>query len=165
QLAGGTGIQVKIHKQAEDVHADLGKLSRAVADLVDNALKFSPEGSAIEVRVMPAKIRCGEAHLPGVAFSVLDRGPGVPEEDVERIFAPFEQGGDTLTGKPRGFGIGLWEASSIARGHGGRLRYVPREGGGSEFRLVVPRIGLPIEPAETKGAPTPVAAADSRQEI
>ncbi|MDX1388743.1 MAG: ATP-binding protein, partial [Acidobacteriota bacterium] len=160
QLAGRTGVQVRIHKQVQPVQADLAKLARAVADLVDNAVKFSPEGSPVEVRVIPAKIRQGEAELPGVAFSVLDRGPGVREEDTERIFAPFEQGGDSLTEKPRGFGIGLWEARSIARGHGGRLRFVPREGGGSEFRLVVPVEIVPVPEREAE----PVGAVETRNE-
>jgi signal transduction histidine kinase len=73
-----------------------------------------------------------------VAFAVLDRGPGVAEEDVERAFAAFEQGGDPLTGKPAGVGLGLYEARAIARRHGGTLIYLPRPGGGSEFRISIP---------------------------
>jgi signal transduction histidine kinase len=73
-----------------------------------------------------------------VAFTVLDRGPGLAEEDTERAFAPFEQGGDPLTGKPAGVGLGLYEARAIARRHGGTVLYLPRPGGGSEFRLSIP---------------------------
>jgi signal transduction histidine kinase len=139
-LAGVGSVRVRVSPQAEPLQADLDKLARALADLLDNAAKFSPEGTEIEIRVMPARLRRGDDSVPAVAFSVLDRGPGVAPEDRERIFAPFEQGGDALTGKPRGMGIGLCEAKSIARGHGGGLRYIPREGGGSEFRLVIPLV-------------------------
>jgi len=69
---------------------------------------------------------------------VLDRGCGVPEGDLERIFAPFEQGGEIMTAKPLGVGLGLYEARLIARRHGGILRCSARPGGGSEFRLIVP---------------------------
>jgi signal transduction histidine kinase len=67
------------------------------------------------------------------------------EEDVERAFAPFEQGGDPLTGKPKGVGLGLYEARAIARRHGGTLIYLRRTGGGSEFR-----ISLPAEMSEAR---------------
>ena len=73
-----------------------------------------------------------------MAFAVLDRGPGLAEEDVERAFALFEQGGDSLTGKPEGVGLGLYEARAIVRRHGGTIVYLPRPGGGSEFRISVP---------------------------
>jgi signal transduction histidine kinase len=73
-----------------------------------------------------------------VTVVVLDRGPGVPEADRERIFAPFSQYGATADGPPRGLGIGLYEARSVARRHGGAVECLPREGGGSEFRLTVP---------------------------
>ena len=69
---------------------------------------------------------------------MVDRGPGVAAEDRERIFAPFEQGGDPMTSKPRGIGIGLHEARTMAARHRGKLEYLPRREGGSEFRLSVP---------------------------
>jgi len=75
----------------------------------------------------------------GVAFSVLDRGPGIPPPERERVFDAFEQGGDVLTGKPKGVGLGLHEARFIARMHGGTLKWHERHEGGSEFRLLVPR--------------------------
>jgi len=142
-LAGVGGVRIRISPKTGPIQADFDKLARALADLLDNASKFSPAGSEIEIRAVPARLRRGNDAVPAVAFSVLDRGPGVLPEDQERIFAPFEQGGDTLTGKPRGMGIGLCEAKSIARGHGGGLRYLAREGGGSEFRLVIPLMLTP----------------------
>jgi signal transduction histidine kinase len=117
---------------------DRARLARALANLVDNAVKFSPTGAEIELRVLPAHVLHGDGRRPAVAFSVLDRGPGVPPEDRERIFAPFEQGSNGAAGKPSGIGLGLHEAGTIARRHAGALRYLDREGGGSEFRLVVP---------------------------
>jgi signal transduction histidine kinase len=120
---------------------DPARLSRALANLVDNAVKFGPAGEPVEVSVSRCVLSRPGGGTPGVAFAVLDRGPGIAEEDVERAFAPFEQGGDPLTGKPKGVGLGLYEARAIARRHGGTLIYLRRTGGGSEFR-----ISLPAEP-------------------
>ena len=75
---------------------------------------------------------------PNNKISIFDRGPGIDPEDRQRLFSPFEQGGDQVTGKPAGIGIGLHEARTIARLHNGDLDHYDREGGGSEFRLVLP---------------------------
>jgi signal transduction histidine kinase/signal recognition particle receptor subunit beta len=118
--------------------ADPAQLARALANLVDNALKFGPAEGPVEVRVAPCVLGRPGGAINGVAFAVLDRGRGVAEEDVERAFAAFEQGGDPLTGKPSGVGLGLYEARAIARRHGGMVMYLPRSGGGSEFRISIP---------------------------
>jgi signal transduction histidine kinase len=137
-LTNGSRVRVRVDDRLGLLRVDRAKLARALANLVDNAAKFSPPDADIELRVHPAHLRHGDDRRPAVAFSVLDRGPGVPPEDRERIFAPFEQGGDGAAHKPPGIGIGLHEAATIARRHEGALRYLERKGGGSEFRLVVP---------------------------
>jgi signal transduction histidine kinase/signal recognition particle receptor subunit beta len=147
RVAGSPQVAVEIKDDSAEVSLDLARAARAVANLVDNALKFSPPGSPVEVRAARARLKRGETLTDGVAVSVLDRGPGVEEHDLERIFAPFEQGGEILTSKPSGVGLGLHEARTIARLHGGALRYLSRPGGGAEFRLV-----LPLEPVPTEGA-------------
>jgi hypothetical protein len=130
--------------------ADSARLAQALANLLDNALKFAPSGDTVEVTVGPCVLSRSGGAVPGVAFAVLDRGPGLAEEDVERAFAPFEQGGDPLTGKPKGVGLGLYEARAIARRHGGTLIYLRRTGGGSEFRISLPA-EAPATSADTAG--------------
>jgi mutual gliding-motility protein MglA len=142
RLAHATGaVSVLIDPRVESLPADLDRLARAVANLVENALKFGPADEEVEVRLAPCLL---DGSARGVALSVLDRGPGLAAEEVERAFAPFEQGGHVLTGKPSGMGLGLYEARTIVRRHGGTLVHLPRKGGGSEFRISVP--------AETAGA-------------
>jgi hypothetical protein len=126
--------------------ADPARLAGALANLLDNALKFGPAGEPVELRVSPCVLGRPGGSVAGVAFAVLDRGPGLAEEDVERAFAPFEQGGDPLTGKPAGVGLGLYEARAIARRHGGTLIYLPRPGGGSEFRISLPAEAAVVSP-------------------
>ncbi|MBZ5638918.1 MAG: hypothetical protein LAO51_09210 [Acidobacteriia bacterium] len=138
ELAGARGVRVEASKKIGPVSVDAARVARALANLVDNAVKFSPAGSPVSIRIGPARLRRGESVVDGVAFSVLDRGPGIPPAERERVFAPFEQGGDALTGKPKGVGLGLHEALRIARMHGGALKWQKRDEGGSEFRLLVP---------------------------
>ena len=114
------------------------RLARALANLLDNAQKFAPAAEPVELHVSPCLLGRPGGAVAGVAFAVLDRGPGLAEEDAERVFAPFEQGGDPLTGKPAGVGLGLYEARAIARRHGGTVIHLPRPGGGSEFRISIP---------------------------
>jgi signal transduction histidine kinase len=139
RLAGEPqGVSVRIDPRVEPFPADFERLGRAVANLVDNARKFGPAGGTIEVGVVPCALSRPGGTVRGVAIAVLDRGPGLPEGDVERAFKPFEQGGDIMTGKPQGVGLGLYEARAISRHHGGTLVYLPRSGGGSEFRISLP---------------------------
>jgi signal transduction histidine kinase len=138
-IAGAVaGAGVFLDPRVAPVQADLHRLARALANLVDNAVKFGPRAEPIELRVSPCVLGRPGGAVPGVAFAVLDRGPGLADNDVERAFAPFEQVGDPLTGKPPGVGLGLYEARAIARRHGGTVIYLPREGGGSEFRMSIP---------------------------
>jgi two-component system sensor histidine kinase KdpD len=102
-LLGDLGRHVRVHVPDDlVVLADPGLLQRVVANLVANAIRFSPAGA-------PATVTAYRDD-GSVVLQVVDRGPGVPESDRERIFAPFQRLGD----KPRGAGLGLGLA--IARG-------------------------------------------------
>lgn len=138
RMANHDGVRSEVAQDPGVARFDLQGLARAIANLIDNAVKFSPSGSPVRVRLAPSRIKTDDTEVDAMTVSVLDRGPGVPEEDHERIFAPFAQGREAPEGSPRGMGIGLYEARCLARRHGGKLDYAPREGGGSEFRLTVP---------------------------
>ena len=109
---------------------DTTRISRALANLIDNAIKFSPDDAKVELDLSTRDRNC--------RLSVLDRGQGVADQDRDRIFAPFEQGGDPLTEKPEGMGVGLYETACVVKLHGGTLSYEPRRGGGSEFVIELP---------------------------
>jgi hypothetical protein len=148
-LSGVEGVGVEAAGEFGPVSLDAAHVARALANLVDNAAKFSPPDSPVTIRISPVRLRCGADLVDGVAFSVLDRGPGIPPGERERVLAPFEQGGDGLTGKPKGVDLGLHEAMLIARMHGGTLRWKDRDQGGSEIRLLVPlRAGGDAGPGE-----------------
>ena len=112
---------------------DFAQTLRAVVNLVENAAKYSPTGTPIDVAVL----REG----PMLVFRVSDRGPGIPHDDRARMFEPFYRG-DAKRDRRDGTGLGLSIARGIAVAQGGSLDFTPREGGGSVFTLRVPAMDL-----------------------
>jgi signal transduction histidine kinase len=104
------------------------RLRQILGNLLDNAVKYSPEGSPIEVR---CRLEENTA-----AAEVLDRGPGVPDSEVSKVFERLYRG-DRSRGS-RGLGLGLSMVKALAEAHGGTVEVLSREGGGSRFRVVFP---------------------------
>jgi two-component system, OmpR family, sensor histidine kinase KdpD len=98
---------------------------RSLTNLVENALRYSPGAVEIEVTQDGSELR----------IRVLDRGPGVPVADRERVFQPFFR--STSSRDPHGTGLGLAIADSLARSQGGSVTYRDRPGGGSIFELIL----------------------------
>ena len=113
--AGSAGVEAGV------VDGRRAMLDRAVANLVDNALKFSPSGAAVDVTVR------------GTTIEVADRGPGIDPEDRDRVFDRFYRATSART--LPGSGLGLSIVSQIAALHGGSVTLEPREGGGTVARL------------------------------
>ena len=103
---------------------------RLVTNLVDNAFRYGAED--VRLRVAPAR--------QAVAIEVLDRGPGIPADEVERLKQPFTRLETARSGKG-GSGLGLAIVDRIARMHGGSLDLLPREGGGLVARVTFPMAG------------------------
>ena len=139
QRVVGTAEGREIRVSLDDRHPllfgrfDFAQTLRVLVNLLDNALKYSPREASIDLGVQ----RDGR----WLAFSVADRGPGVPAEERERIFEPFYRHARSVR-VARGAGLGLAIARAIALGQGGSLRYAPREGGGSIFTLRVPAMDV-----------------------
>ncbi|MBC7248133.1 MAG: MEDS domain-containing protein [Actinobacteria bacterium] len=98
--------------------------------LLENARKFSTPCSPVEVEV--------ERKEDHYLISVLDRGPGIPEEDRERVFERFHQVEKAPFHSKPGLGMGLYVAREIVERHHGKIWYEPRDGGGSVFRFTIP---------------------------
>jgi len=119
----GTEITVKVN-EAGVIDGRRAMLDRAVSNLVDNALKFSPSGAAVDVTVT------------GGVVAVADRGPGIDAEDRDRVFDRFYRATSART--LPGSGLGLSIVSQIATLHGGSVTLEPRDGGGTVARLTLP---------------------------
>jgi len=106
-------------------------IEQVLINLLENAAKYTPAGSPIEVSARAAR---GE-----VLVTVADRGPGVPPEESEKIFEKFHRAARGAGG----VGLGLAICRGIIKAHGGRLWVDPREGGGAAFRFTLPIVGVP----------------------
>ncbi|MDA1117620.1 MAG: ATP-binding protein, partial [Proteobacteria bacterium] len=102
-------------------------LRRAVSNLIDNALRYAGGPVEIEAR------RDGQL----LVIAVLDRGPGIPAAESERLKRPFTRLDESRSGQG-GAGLGLAIVERVARAHGGRFDLAAREGGGLAARLVLP---------------------------
>lgn len=104
------------------VTADAGRVIQVLSNLVGNALKFTPRGGRIVLRV--------DGVPGGARFAVSDTGAGIPEEQLSRLFARFWQGDPT---DRRGIGLGLTIAKGIVDAHGGRIWVDSEVGVGTTF--------------------------------
>ena len=127
----GGRVALVYEPPGDDVVAevDRGQIGRAVANLVDNALKFTPPSGRVTVR-----LRRDEREA---LISVADTGPGIPDEEREHVFERFFQGqrGRALG---RGSGLGLAIVAGVARRHGGRVHVTSAPGAGATFELRLP---------------------------
>jgi two-component system sensor histidine kinase KdpD len=108
---------------------DFVQTLRIIVNLLENALRFTPEGGTVELAV--------RREGPQLVFSVLDRGPGIAEKERERVFDAFYRPEGSIADKGRA-GIGLAIARSLATAQRGALAHHPRDGGGSAFELRLP---------------------------
>lgn len=123
-------------------HAQL--LRRAVENIIRNAIKYSPASSTIEVHlsVPPAGVDDDTAL---VTIAVLDRGPGLPPDQLAHVLEPFVRGPAVQTADI-GFGLGLAIAQRAARLHGGELSLANRDGGGLIASITLPAVPLAEKP-------------------
>jgi two-component system sensor histidine kinase KdpD len=120
-------------------HFDFSQSLRVLCNLLENAARYSPASQPIEL----AATRDGAA----LVFTVSDRGPGVREEDLSRIFEPFYRARNATPDAGRA-GLGLSIARTLAELQGGTVTYMPRPGGGSVFALRLPATEVRLDALE-----------------
>ncbi len=129
-------VAVALSPQPLVAAVDALRLQQVLRNILANAIRFSPEGGRIDVE--------GGIGAHGrVVLSVADRGPGVPEDELERIFDAFVQSTRTKDGSG-GTGLGLAISRRIMTAHGGTVRAALRDGGGSVFTVELPAAGSQI---------------------
>lgn len=139
---------------AEPVIGSFGpdRLRQVLDNLIENAIKYSPDGGDVVVRAWSAD---GEAHL-----DVSDVGIGVPDEDLDHLFDRFHRASNVDDRRFQGLGLGLYICRAIVEDHGGRISAESRIGVGSTFHVTLPLNDEP-EPAPTPvTAPPPPAASE-----
>jgi two-component system sensor histidine kinase/response regulator len=127
-------VSMLMRTTAPELWADWDLLRRVAENLIDNAIRYAPGGSEIELRVEPRE--------GGALLSVLDQGPGVPPESRERIFDRFVQL-DPSASSRAGRGLGLAFCRTALEAHGGWIRVGGGPAGGARFSAFFPGPGGP----------------------
>ncbi len=126
----GCEVTLAVPPAVPTLQADADRLMQVMMNLLTNAAKFVPvPGGQVQVSLVTDD--------EGVTVRVRDNGPGVPEDQRERVFERFRQGGDALT-RPQGTGLGLPISRQIVEHFGGRLWLEPGTGGGACFAFRLP---------------------------
>ena len=121
--------QIFTHFEAETLLADPRRVEQVLVNLIHNAIKYTPEGSPIELRV--------SREDSWVRFDVRDRGPGIKAEDTSRIFDKFYRAEGL---EMSGTGLGLFIAKGIVDAHQGKIQARLRQGGGLEISCWLPGV-------------------------
>jgi two-component system, OmpR family, sensor histidine kinase KdpD len=145
-------VVVEMPRNLPEVRVDPGILERVIANVTANALRYSPAGSP--------PLLTASALGDRVELRIVDRGPGIPEADRDRVFVPFQRLGDT--DNTTGVGLGLALSRGLTEAMGGTLEPEDTPGGGLTMSLSLPAapalpaapdaLSLPAAPAE--GAPS-----------
>jgi two-component system sensor histidine kinase KdpD len=136
QLPTDQRVQVDVAPELPEVMADAGLLERVIANVVQNAVRYAPEG-------MPVRI-AGSALGELVEVRVVDRGPGFPAGALDAVFQPFQRG-DDVPSNGAGVGLGLAIARGLTEAMGGTVRAEQTPGGGATVVIAL-RAAEPVPP-------------------
>jgi two-component system sensor histidine kinase KdpD len=125
-------VEVSLPSEPPIARVDARQVERAIVNLIENALKYSPADEPVRVQVA--------AHGDRGVVRVIDHGPGIASDETERIFEPFHRG--RSAGSVRGAGLGLAIARGFAEASGGRVWVESRDGQGATFTLELPLAGV-----------------------
>lgn len=130
QVQGSPDIRLEIAGEVPTVRADADALSRALANLLGNAVKFTPAGKSIRVAL--------KSDGGSVVIEVEDEGIGIHPDEIGKVFEKFFQGRNAHDRPARGTGLGLTLVRHIAEAHGGRVHVESQVGRGSKFTMTLP---------------------------
>jgi PAS domain S-box-containing protein len=128
------GIELRLNAEpVPSVQGDAGRLGQTLDNLISNALKFTPAGGRVDVRVIDRRDR--------VAIEVADTGLGISEADQIRLFERFYRTEAAQEAAIPGVGLGLSISKAIVEGHGGKIQVASEEGRGTTFTIELPLVG------------------------
>lgn len=141
--AAGRGVEIVTQTGAGTISADGRRIEQILANLVDNALRYAPPGSAVTIASMPV--------ADGVLVEVHNFGPSIPPEDRTRVFDRFYQV-DRARSPGRHRGLGLSIVQELVQAHGGHVSVESSPESGTTFSVFLPLVPHPITAASRPGA-------------
>lgn len=157
----GVTIRIERAEMSPSIRADPDRLRQVFVNLVDNAVKFTPEGgevvlSAREIPVDPdAPPMSGGSMRRDIEARVADTGVGIPTHERQRIFDPFYQIDQSSTREQGGAGLGLSIVKRIVEAHGGRIGIEPNDPKGTVFVVQLPMVERPRPSSSSMRAAAP----------
>lgn len=124
-------IKVSVPENVIMVSMDGSLIEQVIINLLDNASKFSPKDSTIEIKVYENE--------KNVIFEVIDNGQGISEDILPNIFDRFFTNGSKISDSRRGIGLGLAICKSIVEAHGGKIQAINKKSGGAIFKFNIPK--------------------------
>lgn len=137
ELGASHPIRTNVAPESSLMKADFVLMEQALANLVVNAIAHTPRGTPIEINA--------RRHENEMIIEVADRGPGLPTEELERVFEPFHRAPTAQTG---GTGLGLAIVKGFVEAQGGRVQAANRPDGGAIFSMAIPITETPELPEE-----------------
>ena len=126
-----SGIDISVARNVGDIVVDEAAFRRVLMSIISNGIKFGGNPPRLVIR---AFLREEE----GVIITVRDFGPGIAADELERVFEPFYQGGESAGGEFSGTGLGLTLARELVKLHGGSMHLASRPGAGVTASVTLP---------------------------
>jgi signal transduction histidine kinase len=142
-LLDGHELEIKIPDVPVFINGDALRLEMVFQNLIQNAVKYSPNGGIISLTVTP--------RTADVAISVSDQGIGIPESAMPRLFQRFFRATSVAETSISGMGIGLFVVHEIISRHGGQVEVSSEEGIGSTFVIYLPLLNTPVPASNADG--------------
>ena len=141
-IARGIGLESFVPTDPVELRFDRERVIQLLTNLVGNALKFTPRGGSVSVRLNDGS--------DAATIEVRDSGPGIPPDELPRIFDRFYRGTNTGEARASGSGLGLAIVRSIVEMHGGEIEVASVVGEGTIFRISLPRQPVPQPEAQVE---------------
>jgi len=122
-------------KALPPIEGDENKLRVVLENLIDNAIKYTPQGGRVSVTLSDDKLNSANR---AIQVDIADSGIGIVDTDRSKVFSKFFRASNAIRIEPDGSGIGLYLSKDIVEMHGGSLSYEQAPGGGTVFHLILP---------------------------
>jgi PAS domain S-box-containing protein len=123
-------IDMKMDIKSLEIKVDAEKITQAITNLISNAIKYSPAGSTVTIKLKTENKKC--------IIEVIDKGIGIPQSEQKNIFGKFFRAENVLAKQIVGNGLGLYICKAIVEGHKGKITFSSKEGQGTVFILSLP---------------------------